>query len=554
MTILGEQAYTQVLDRENGEETVADQQEPNPVVREGNEEDRLTPCAAISPDPENTQPRSIADGPESINEIITVDEAIERLGMGRFQLVVSAAAGLCFAADAMQVMMLTFLSQILRLEWNLTDNETAMISSILFIGAIGGTLTLGPLADKKGRKPVFLLTGSIITCFGAAVAVVSNYEALLGALFMVGWGVGGLTVPFDILAEFLPSKSRGKNLLAVQYFWTLGVMFVVCIAYLTLGNGDQAENWRLFVVICVLPCCLSVVIGYFFVPESPRWLCSQGRCEEAIEIVRHAAKINGHQTEFLYPEGMQLEDEEEEDCDFLELFKPRWRWTTIKLWGTWAFVAFGYYGTLMGITEIFDSHVDSVVEGQNGKNSFDYGAIFISSSAELVGATLVLFFIDSLGRIPVQVASYAFAGISVYFLYVSAAHGAHRSSLIAFGFCARIFEMSGSCTAWIYTAEVLTTEVRTTGHSAANAVGRIGSLCGPFLVSGHISFAKKGLIMLAIHVGSIFFVSQLPETKGRRMGIAQDDISDDDSYGTDVFFDEDVEDASSVETEISGEN
>mmetsp|Transcript_14046 Transcript_14046/g.39347 ORF Transcript_14046/g.39347 Transcript_14046/m.39347 type:complete len:209 (+) Transcript_14046:233-859(+) len=193
MTILGEQAYTQVLDRENGEETVADQQEPNPVVREGNEEDRLTPCAAISPDPENTQPRSIADGPESINEIITVDEAIERLGMGRFQLVVSAAAGLCFAADAMQVMMLTFLSQILRLEWNLTDNETAMISSILFIGAIGGTLTLGPLADKKGRKPVFLLTGSIITCFGAAVAVVSNYEALLGALFMVGWGVGGLT-------------------------------------------------------------------------------------------------------------------------------------------------------------------------------------------------------------------------------------------------------------------------------------------------------------------------------------------------------------------------
>lgn len=122
-----------------------------------------------------------------------VDEAIENLGMGRFQLVVLTAAGLCFAADAMQVLQLTFLSQVLRLEWNLSDEETALITSILFIGAIFGTLTLGPLADKKGRKPVFLLAASIISVFGVAVATVTSYWALLANLFMVGWGVGGLT-------------------------------------------------------------------------------------------------------------------------------------------------------------------------------------------------------------------------------------------------------------------------------------------------------------------------------------------------------------------------
>ena len=132
-------------------------------------------------------------GSESSDLICSVDEAIEKLGMGRFQLVVLTAAGLCFAADAMQVLLLTFLSEVLRSEWNLNDNETALITSMLFIGAIFGTLTLGPLADKKGRKPVFLLAASIISFFGVLVAFVNSYRALLASLFMVGWGVGGLT-------------------------------------------------------------------------------------------------------------------------------------------------------------------------------------------------------------------------------------------------------------------------------------------------------------------------------------------------------------------------
>ena len=138
-----------------------------------------------------TQSAEYDEGDVSTSNITcSVDEAIERLGMGRFQLVILTAAGLCFAADAMQVLQLTFLSEVLRLEWNLNDDETALITSMLFIGAIFGTLTLGPLADKKGRKPVFILAASIISVFGVAVALVSNYIALLGN-------------PFEILFQLL---------------------------------------------------------------------------------------------------------------------------------------------------------------------------------------------------------------------------------------------------------------------------------------------------------------------------------------------------------------
>jgi len=94
-----------------------------------------------------------------------------------------------------------------------------------------------------------------------------------------------------------------------------------------------------------------------------------------------------------------------------------------------------------------------------------------------------------------------------------------RYLLTSFAFLARSFEMSGSCVTWVSTAEILTTEVRTSGHSAANGVARIGALFAPFLIVGHWSVVQKGLILLAIHCVTVACVSQLPETKGASLGV-----------------------------------
>lgn len=135
-----------------------------------------------------------ANGASASEErVIKVGDAIELITFGKFQRRVLWAAGLCFTADATEVMLLSFLSLTLQSEWGLTATQTATITSCVFAGALAGTLTLGYLGDTWGRRPAYLLSSAIISLFGVLTAFATGYASLLGIRFMVGFGVGGLT-------------------------------------------------------------------------------------------------------------------------------------------------------------------------------------------------------------------------------------------------------------------------------------------------------------------------------------------------------------------------
>lgn len=481
---------------------------------ETNEEEAILDIDESDADPEPLLSEALSSSNEADGtELITIDAAIERLGMGKFQLRILVASGLCFAADAMIVTMLSFLSLVVQELMSLTDRQTASITSCLFAGSMLGTLVLGPLADHLGRRPVFLLSAMTISVFGFLTSTATTYYGLTSLIFCVGIGVGGLTVPFDILAEFLPSSSRGTNLLKIEYFWTLGVMFVVGVAYITLHNSAE-PRWRLFVMISSIPCLLSVVLGFGFVPESARWLVAENRTEEALEILKDAAVLN--KVEFVY-DNVALKYEKEDEASLADLLKPEWRETTLRLWGAWGCFTFGYYGTVLAITKVFERE-----SGAHNTYSFDYGAIFVSSTAEIVGTSIVIMSVDRIGRISSQVISYLLAGIAVCALCMLANLPTPRIILVSLGFGARVFEMAATCVTWVSTAEILTTEVRSTGHATSNAMARLGAVFCPYVVQGHLSMTRIGLIMLCVHIFTALCVMKLPETKGRCMGVGSE--------------------------------
>lgn len=453
---------------------------------------------------------------------ITIDDAIETIGMGKFQWRMFLMVGLCVSADATEVVLLSFLSLTLQSEWDLTSTQAATVTASVFAGMIVGTLVLGYLGDHCGRRPIYLTSCAMISVFGLLTAFAPNYGGLLTIRFLVGFGVGGLTVPYDIFAEFLPTECRGKYLTSIWLFWTFGSMLTPIIAYFTLE-----KSWRVFVVLCAIPCFLSGLFGFFLVPESPRYLIAIGKEEEAMRILRKAATVNGFDPAFLF-QGKVLKDEEVETSHFLDLFSPKWRKIFIPLAITWGGFSMCYYGLSILIARLFDPDAADSANTDGSAPDFDYVAILVSYSSEIIGLIFTMVAVDKFGRVRTQVGSYALAGVAVFILSFSAKNGS-ETLLTIIAFCTRAIEVVGPTVTWMHTAELLTTDIRTTGHSAVNAVARLFTLSSPYIVSTNNSFEVVGIVFLVAHLVTALAAYQLPETKGHYLGHTSEEDEREDS-------------------------
>ena len=330
----------------------------------------------------------------------------------------------------------------------------------------------------------------------------------------------------------MPSHSRGQRLVTTSYFWTTATLLVPILAYVTL---DIKHSWRLFVASCALPCVVSAVVGVYVVPESPRFLLLQGDSAQALKILRDAAITNGRDPSVLFPEGVQIisQQHESESASFFDLLSAGRYKTSITLWCLWGGYAFLYYGTIIAVTLVFSRHPED--QGSSGDSTidsnklyhFDYVAMIVSSSAEIAGVTWVLFSVDKFGRINSMTFYFLVGGIFMFALCLLAGsppaeedgNNARRLELITLAFFSRMFVYSGSSIVWIATAELLTTKIRATGHSVANAVARVGAFLAPFLVSPSEKPSTIGLIMFLVSLFIVVCVRRLPETAGQPLGM-----------------------------------
>jgi MFS transporter, putative metabolite:H+ symporter len=172
--------------------------------------------------------------------------------------------------------------------WKLTFGQSATVLMSSGIGAIIGAYVWGWLADRIGRRKVFICT---VLNFSIATGLLyftpdNGWIYLTVMRFFVGVGVGGLyCVDLPLVQEFMPSNKRG---------WIGGL--VTCVIPLgtglgaVLGANVGSGDWRLLFAIGVLPAILVLLVR-LWVPESPRWLCRQGRYEEARKSLAWALQM-----------------------------------------------------------------------------------------------------------------------------------------------------------------------------------------------------------------------------------------------------------------------
>uniref|UniRef100_A0A7S0G731 Major facilitator superfamily (MFS) profile domain-containing protein n=2 Tax=Proboscia inermis TaxID=420281 RepID=A0A7S0G731_9STRA len=178
-------------------------------------------------------------------------------------------------------------------------------------------------------------------------------------------------------------------------------------------------------------------------------------------------------------------------------------------------MVFSYYGTILMITRIFTDTNDS--SNQTGHATFNYEAITISASSEIIGLTIAILAVNRIGRISPAVSSFLMGGtFAVVLAFSASSKPIWFLTVIAFG--ARCVEMAGSSILWISTAEILPTELRSTGHGSSNAIGRIGGILAPFLIQSNISLLTVSVCMFGIHSVTALGMSLLPETKNLEVG------------------------------------
>lgn len=169
----------------------------------------------------------------------------------------------------------------------LTPTTEGLVMSVLLVGAAIGSVCGGRLADYFGRRK-YLLYLSFVFFFGALISALSpNITVLLIARFLLGYAVGGASVTAPtFISEVAPTEMRGKLTGLNEVAIVIGQLAAFAInAIIGYAWGEQPNVWRYMLIVQAIPA-TSLLIGMWRSPESPRWLISKNRREEALTILK----------------------------------------------------------------------------------------------------------------------------------------------------------------------------------------------------------------------------------------------------------------------------
>ncbi|KYD34524.1 hypothetical protein B4114_2923 [Geobacillus stearothermophilus] len=166
-------------------------------------------------------------------------------------------AGLGWLFDAMDVGMLSFLMAALQKDWNLTAEQVGWIGSVNSIGMAVGALVFGLLADRIGRKNVFIFTLLLFSIGSGLSALTTTLAAFLALRFLIGMGLGGeLPVASTLVSEAVPAADRGRVVVLLESFWAGGWLLAALISYFVI----PAYGWRTALWLAAIPALYAIYL------------------------------------------------------------------------------------------------------------------------------------------------------------------------------------------------------------------------------------------------------------------------------------------------------
>jgi putative MFS transporter len=427
---------------------------------------------------------------------------LESVPFTRWHIKARVIMGSATFFDAFGALSLAFALPVLNRLWHISPQQSGLLIGATYVGQLCGAFLFSWMAERYGRVRSASIAVGIIAVMSLACALAQNFGALVAYRMVQGIGIGGeMPVAAAYISELSTARRRGRFFLLYEMIFPIGLMATGQVgAWLVPLWG-----WQTMFLVGGIPCLIvSVLVARL--PESPRWLISQGRLREAETIVRQIEAS---------AERVEPVDEEVpftiRETRWREVVSNAYRRRTFVVWALW-FCAYFVSNTLNNWLPTLYNTVYHMGLRQSLR------AASLTNVTQVLLLLICAFSIDRLGRRKWTVACFVLGAALLSGLGVAGTHGVAGVIIV----CTLSYGVLGSANAvlYLYTPEIYPTRMRVIGVGMATSWLRVASAVGPAIVGVMVAANGIGSVFLmfaGVSIAGALTAGGMMETRGRRL-------------------------------------
>jgi MFS family permease len=433
-----------------------------------------------------------------------IPNRLDRLPWSRWHWLVIVALGITWILDGLEVTLVGSISGVLtdKGTLHLSTSEATAAGSFYLAGAVGGALLFGYLTDRFGRKKLFMITLGVYLVFTVATALAWNFWSFMIFRVLAGSGIGGeYSAINSAIDELVPARVRGRVALAINSSWWMGTAAAAGLTVLLLNTLAVDVGWRVaFGLGAILA--IGILFIRHLVPESPRWLLTHGRADEAEQVVREieAEVQKSHPGPLPEPEGEPLEIEQRKSIGFIAIARHVAREYPdrgVLGFSLMASQAVLYNATLFGMVQVLTTFFHA-----SKANAPLY--IIPFAAGNLLGPWLLGPLFDTIGRKIMISTTYITSGVIL--LVTAWLFDQKLLTATTLTICWAVcffFASAGASAAYLTVSEIFPMETRAMAIALFYACGTGVAIAAPWTFGKMIQTNSYGWVTLAFVIGGV---------------------------------------------------
>jgi MFS family permease len=447
-----------------------------------------------------------ATQPASVRSLVPA--RLDRLPWTRFHWLIVIGLGVSWILDGLEIQLVSTLGTV----WQhpdgglgLTAGQVGTVNSAYLLGEVVGALVFGYLTDRLGRRRLFLITIATYLIFSGLAGLSWNYPSLMVFRFIAGMGIGGeYTAINSAIDELIPARYRGRVDISINGTYWAGAMLGSAISLFLLNPNVLPVFWGWRIACFLGPAIgIFVIIMRTMIPESPRWMMTHGKADEAeatVDEIESSARAHGYDIQPV-ESSKAIEIVHRKPASYIEIGRVLFR----------DYPSRSFLGFTMMVTQAFLYNAIFFSQALVLANFYhipsDHIGYFIFPFAvgNLLGPLILGPLFDTWGRRKMILGTYAISSIVLAISAVMFNAGALTATTQTVFWCVSFFFASaGASSAYLTVSEIFPLELRGQAISFFFAISQAaGGVAAPSIFGALIGDgSNRGPLTIGYFVGA----------------------------------------------------